>query len=97
MAGMTVVRAALACSASVRRRSLAVARAAAATSRSLASRRFLARLTTRVARSARTSSPAMNRTTTATITYMGIKVPVDENGQLSTLGDGVCDLHVTSS
>src|ERR1700722_15135275 len=100
MAGITVVRAELASAAAVRARSLSVARAAAAASRSAASRRFLALLMTRMARSARTSSPATNRTTTtmsSKITYMGIKVPVDENGQLSTLGDGGRDLHVTCS
>jgi hypothetical protein len=73
---MTVVSAELASAAAVRARSLSVALAAAAASRSAASRRFLALLTTRVARSARTSSPATIRTTTTSkITYMGIKVP----------------------
>jgi hypothetical protein len=86
MAGITVVSAALASAAAVRARALSLARAAAAASRSPASRRFLALRTTCVARSARTSSPATSRTTTTTtkITYMGIKIPVDESGQLTT-------------
>jgi hypothetical protein len=84
---MTVVSAALAWAAAVRARSLSLARAAAATSRWAAARRFLALLTTRVKRSARTSSPATSRTTTTKITYMGIKIPVDENGQLTTSCD----------
>src|SRR6202042_2819988 len=87
MAGITVVSAELASAAAERARSLSLARAAAAASRSPASRRFLALLTTRVARSARTSSPATSRTTTTKITYMGIKVPVVENGQLTTSCD----------
>src|ERR1700678_1707836 len=84
---MTVVSASLASAAAVRARCLSVPRAAAAASRSAASRRFLALLTTWVARSARTSSPATSRTTTTKITYMGIKVPVDESGQLTTSCD----------
>src|ERR1700729_516457 len=90
MAGITVVSAELASAAAERARSLLLPRAAAAASRSAASRRFLALLTTRVARSARTSSKATSRTTTTTttkITYMGIKIPVDENGQLTTSCD----------
>jgi hypothetical protein len=90
MAGITVVSAELASAAAVRARSLSLPRAAAAASRSAASRRFLALLTTRVARSAKTSSPATSRTTTTAttkITYMGIKIPVDENGQLTTSCD----------
>ena len=86
---MTVVSASLASAAAVRARSLSLPRAAAAASRSPASRRFLALRTTRVARSASTSSPATSRTTTTKITYMGIRIPVDQNGQLTTSCDAV--------